>query len=122
LKRCSVQRAEHALKTQHVYIERFGRMRGAIWNEVQRRHVKNGVRAEFLDASEIVGASDVPFDDAKRPVGAGARGFQMCTPPESEVVDHKDLSARVKQAPDEMRADKSSPTGDQNTLHSDGIP
>jgi hypothetical protein len=89
---------------------------------MQRRHVENGVGTEFLDSSEIVGASYVSFGDFQRPIGAGARGLQMCMAPKPEIVEDEDLGAGVKQALHEMRADKSGPTGDQNTLQLDGTP
>jgi hypothetical protein len=114
--------AEHALKTQHIYLERFGRMRSAIWNEMQRRQVKNGVGPKFLDASQIVVASDVSFDHSQRPVRARSRSLKVCVLPQPEVVDDQDDSAGFNQSLDEVRANKTTPTGHQNTLHLDGTP
>jgi hypothetical protein len=97
-------------------------MRSAVWNEVQRRQVKDRVGAKFLDASQIVVASDVSFDHSQRPVRAGARSLEVRALPQPEVVDDQDDNTGFNQSLDEVRADKTTPTGHQNTLHLNGTP
>jgi hypothetical protein len=89
---------------------------------MQGRQVKYGVRTEFRNAAQIGGAAHVSFDDFERPVRAGTGGLEMFVLPQPKVVDDQYLSAGFNQSLDEVRADETSPTCDQNTLHLDITP
>ena len=113
--RCAAHRPDHRVQAENVDVQSLLGMGVAVGDEVQRRHVEDGVRGEVLDRAEVLGAPDVTLDHGQAAGRAFAAQVFALTHP--EVIYDQHVGTGIQERVHKVGADEAGPACDKNTIH-----